>query len=116
MFIATVVVTVFLTVALVASAIGKLTKNEGATAAVLGVGVPANRIPVLAALELAGAVGLVIGLVLWAPLGIAAAVGVVLYFLGAVVAHLRVKDNGYGPAAFLLLVAVAALVLRSITA
>ena len=114
MFIATVVVTVFLTVALVASAIGKLTKNEGATSAVLGVGVPAERIPVLAALELAGAVGLVIGL-FWAPLGIAAAIGVVLYFLGAVIAHLRVKDKAFGPAAFLLVVAVAALVLRSIT-
>lgn len=115
MFLATVVVSVLLSLALLASAAGKLTENPGATAAVTGVGVPPERIPVLAALEIAGAAGLLVGLA-WAPLGIAAAVGVVLYFLGAVIAHLRVKDGGYGPAAGLLVVAVLVLVLRSITA
>ncbi len=76
---------------------------------------PPERIPVLAALEIAGALGLLVGLA-WAPLGIAAAIGVVLYFVGAVIAHLRVKDKGFGPAAGLMVFAIVALVPRSITA
>ncbi|KOU69598.1 hypothetical protein ADK61_37405 [Streptomyces sp. XY66] len=64
-----------------------------------------------ATLKAAGAVGLVAGL--WVtPLGVAAAVGVTLYFVGAVVSHLRVKDYELAPAAVLALVAAAALVLR----
>ena len=51
----------------------------------------------------------------WWPIGIAAAVGVVLYFIGAVGAHLRVKDRNFGPALVLLVVAVVALVLRWLT-
>ena len=55
--------------------------------------------------------GLVLG-IWWPALGIAAAVGLVVYFVGAVVSHLRVGDvKGIGPAAFLLMVSVAALVL-----
>lgn len=42
-------------------------------------------------LELAGAVGLVVGLV-WMPLGLAAAVGLVALLAGAVVSHARVGD------------------------
>ncbi|GCE15956.1 DoxX family protein [Tengunoibacter tsumagoiensis] len=53
--------------------------------------IPLSWLPVLAALEIAGALGLIIG-IFWAPLGIAAAIGLVLYFVGAVVAHLRVGD------------------------
>jgi hypothetical protein len=66
----------------------------------------------LAACEIAGAVGLVLG-IWWPVLGMAAGVGLVVYFVGAVVSHLRVGDmKGIGPAAFLLMVSVAALVLR----
>jgi hypothetical protein len=62
----------------------------------------------------AGALGLIIGL--WVPaLGVAAGVGVVLYFIGAVVAHLRADDSNIGPALALGLVAVAAVVLRLIS-
>lgn len=76
------------------------------------VGVPADKIPVLAYLEIAGAIGLVVGLFWW-PIGVAAAIGVILYFVGAVISHLRVKDtSGIGPSAFLSVVAIAALVLR----
>ncbi len=49
-------------------------------------------------------------------LGAAAAVGLVLYFLGAVASHLRVGDvKGVGPAAFMLTLAAGALVLRMLT-
>ena len=70
----------------------------------------------LSVAEIAGSAGLVAGLFWW-PIGVAAAVGVVLYFLGAVGAHLRVKDtaNLIAPAV-ILVAAVAALVLRAVTA
>ncbi|MGW8881943.1 DoxX family protein [Streptomyces mirabilis] len=42
----------------------------------------------------------------------AAAVGLVLYFVGAVIAHLRAKDYAVAPAVVLTLLSVAALVLR----
>ncbi|MFB7915982.1 DoxX family protein [Streptomyces sp. NPDC056061] len=53
------------------------------------------------------AVGLLVGIGC-RPLGVAAAVGVVLYFLGAVIAHLRVKDVKGTPGADVLLVVPAA--------
>jgi len=55
-----------------------------------------------------GAVGLLAGFVVPA-LGIAAAIGLVLYFICALTAHLRVRDRGFGGAVFFLLLAVAAL-------
>jgi hypothetical protein len=42
-------------------------------------------------------------------LGTAAAIGLVIYFICAVSAHLRVHDSEIGGAAFFLLMAVAAL-------
>ncbi len=112
MFIATLIVSIFLAVALTVSAVGKLTKMPAVIELMSAVGVPADRIPVLAYLEIAGAVGLVIGLFWW-PIGVAAAIGLILYFVGAVIAHLRVKDvPGTGPAVFLAALSVAALVLR----
>ena len=46
----------------------------------------------------------------------AASIGLVLYFVGATVSHLRVGDvKGVGPAAFMLALAVGALALRILT-
>jgi len=68
--------------------------------------------PLLAACEIAGAVGLVLG-IWWPILGIAAASGLAIYFIGAVISHVRVADfKGIGPAAMLLTVSAAALILR----
>ena len=76
------------------------------------VGVPMKYFPLLAACEIAGALGLAVGF-LYPPLGAAAAVGLVVYFVGAVVSHLRVGDfKGIGNASFMLGFAVAALLLR----
>ena len=76
----------------VGSAAGKLTKNEQVLASLTGVGVKDSFVPVLAVLELLGAAGLVVGI--WSkPLGLAAAVCLALYFAGAVLAHVRVKDK-----------------------
>jgi hypothetical protein len=79
------------------------------------VGVPLKYFPLLAACEFAGALGLVLGI--WLPLaGLAAGVGLVVYFVGAVVFHLRVRDiKGIGPAVFMLMVAAGALALRMLT-
>ena len=57
------------------------------------------------------ALGLLVGIRV--PLiGIAAAVGLVLFFVGAIITHLRARDYSFGLAAVFLLLAVAALVLR----
>jgi len=79
------------------------------------VGVPLRYFLLLAACEFAGALGLVLGIG-WPPLGVAAGIGLVLYFVAAVASHLRVGDvKGIGPAAFMLAVAVAALIMRILT-
>jgi len=79
------------------------------------VGIPLQYFPALAACELAGSLGLILGI--WLPsVALAAAVGLVIYFVGAVVSHVRVGDiNGIGPAVFMLLVAAAALALHVLT-
>ena len=78
-------------------------------------GVPLSYFPLLAACEFAGALGLVGG-IWWPLIGIAAGIGLVLYFVGAVASHLRVGDvKGCGPAAFMLGLAAGALTLRILT-
>ena len=114
---ALVIATVVLAAICLNSAAMKLRKNEQVLAVIHGtVGVPLQHLPVLAALEIAGGAGIVIGLWL-EPLGIAAAVGLVAYFVGAVGGHLRVRDtkNLVMPLPPLVL-AIAVLVLRLVTA
>jgi len=73
--------------------------------------VPESWITTLGLLKAAGAVGLVIGIVV--PLiGVAAAVGLVLFFICAIITHLRAHDYSFGLAIVFLLLAIAALVLR----
>jgi hypothetical protein len=79
------------------------------------VGVPLKYFSLLAACELAGALGLVLG-IWWPSMGVAASIGLVLYFVGATVSHLRVGDvKGIGPASFMLAVAAGALAMRILT-
>lgn len=114
MFIATVVVSVLLAFLVAASGFGKLSQQPKLIESLTGLGVPMAWIPRLAAAEFAGAVGLVVGL--WvAPLGIAAATGLVAYFVGAVVTHVKVDDREVLPASLLALGSIAALVLRALT-
>ena len=97
------------------SGIGKLRRDPHIVKVIHEtVGVPMRYFPLLAACEIAGAVGLVLG-IWWPILGIAAATGLVIYFIGAVVSHVRVGDfKGIGPAAVLLMVSAAALILRTL--
>ena len=116
MFIVTVVVSVLLALAAAGSAMGKLTKNPKIVEQLTGLGVPTSWLPPLAVAELAGAVGLLVGLAV-APLGMAAAVGLILYFLGAVATHVKAGDTKGIPAPLVLaLISAAALVLRIATA
>ena len=54
---------------------------------------------------------------MWRPkLGVAAGIGLVLYFVGAIVSHLRVGDfKGVGSAVFMLVLAAGVLILRVLT-
>lgn len=74
-------------------------------------GVSQSWLTTLGVLKAAGAVGLLVGLVV-PPIGIAAAVGLVLFFVAAIVVHLRAHDGSFGLAAVFLVLAVAALGLR----
>ena len=70
--------------------------------------VPRSWMLPLGTLLAAGALGLLAGFVVPA-LGIAAAAGLVLYFTGALVAHLRVHDRHFGKWTLFFALAVAAL-------
>jgi hypothetical protein len=74
------------------------------------VGVPRSWLPPLGALKGAGAVGLVLGLLGVRPLGIAAAIGLVLFFTGALTAHARARvfHNIAFPGAYFALAAASA--------
>lgn len=115
MFVAYAAVGILLALALSASATLTFTRNAAVTASMGKVGVPDSWFPWLASLKAAGAAGLVAGLVV--PLiGLAAAVGVVLYFAGAVIFHIRVKDFEIAPPVVLALLAAAAFALRLLSA
>jgi uncharacterized membrane protein YphA (DoxX/SURF4 family) len=69
------------------------------------VGVPLEYFPLLAFCEVVGAVGLVLGI--FRPmLGIVSGMALVLFFVGAILSHLRVRDFGGAVPAFLMFVAV----------
>lgn len=113
MEIASLVITILLAAMVLFSGFGKL-RNDPHIVKVIHeiVGVPMKYLPLLAACEIAGAAGLVLG-IWWSPIGVAAGIGLLLYFLVAVLAHLRVGDvKGIGPAAFLLALSVGVLYLR----
>ena len=111
MFTATVIVSVLLGLASIGSAVGKLTEQPRVVEMLTSIGVPADWLPRLALLELAGGAGLVIGLAV-APIGIAAATGLICYFVGAVITHVRAHDKAIGPPAMLAGLSLAALILR----
>ena len=117
MFIALIVTTALLAIIAVNSAVMKLRKNEQVVTTIHGtVGVPMNALPVLAALEIAGAFGIVAGL--WVgPPGIAAATGLTAYFVGAVIGHVRVRHTkGVAMPLLPVVLSIAVLLLRIINA
>lgn len=69
----------------------------------------------IGALELVGVAGVLVGL-LWAPIGIAAAIGLALLSLGAVAFHLRASDRAVdmGPAVIGVALAAAVAILHAL--
>jgi hypothetical protein len=78
-------------------------------------GISATNWRVIGLLELAGVIGVLVGL-WWAPLGIAAATGLALLSIGALVSHVLASDGADQslPAAIGLALAIAAVVLHTI--
>jgi hypothetical protein len=115
MFVATAAVSVLLAALLAFSAAMKLSHRERVVQGYARVGVPEDKLNWLAVTLLGGAAGLVLGL-WWAPIGVAAAIGVVCYFLVAVAFHIRAQDTKSLPTPLaMVLVAAVALVLRLAT-
>ncbi len=91
MTIALIVLASILTFAAIGSAIAKLKKVPDVLTMMASVGVKPSLVPVLAFLEIAGGIGLIVGI--WVTeIGIAATIGLVAYFFGAVFSHIRVKS------------------------
>jgi hypothetical protein len=77
-------------------------------------GVDPTQWRLIGLLELAGVAGVLVGLT-WAPIGIAAAIGLTLLILGAIVFHVRASDSvaDTAPAVIGLGLAVATAILQS---
>jgi hypothetical protein len=111
MFIAYLAVTILAAAANIFSATLDFVRYKQILINMAKVGVSDSWITILGALKAAGAIGLLVGIVV--PLiGMAAASGLVLFFIGAIVIHLRAHDYSFGLALVFLLLAIAALVLR----
>ncbi|MCC2032616.1 DoxX family protein [Microbacterium allomyrinae] len=106
-----IVSSILLSLGMLMSASFKLGQSPRIVRLMADVGVTNPRhLVALGALQLAAAVGLVVGIWL-PPIGIAAAIGLILYFAGAIVAHIRARDTGFLAAAILLVCAGATLAL-----
>lgn len=101
-------VTILAASALAYAACLNFVRHEMVATAAERVRVPESWMLPLGSLLAMGALGLLVGFAVPA-IGTAAAAGVVVYFLCAVGAHLRVRDSHLGPAAAFLSLAVAAL-------
>ncbi|RNM01155.1 MULTISPECIES: DoxX family protein [Micromonospora] len=89
MFAAYVIITVVTIVANAWVAVADLTRAGFVLANMAEVGVRRSWLVPLGVLKGAGAVGLLVGLLGLRPLGVAAAIGLVLFFAGALAVHVR---------------------------
>ncbi|MFG2004994.1 DoxX family protein [Spirillospora sp. NPDC048911] len=115
MFLTYVVVTVITVAANAGIAIADLARAKFVLANSEEVGVSPSWVPLLGALKVAGAAGLILGLLGVRLIGVAAAAGLVLFFVGAIVAHVRARVfyNIAVPGGFLAL-AIASLALATV--
>lgn len=108
MTIALVITGALLGFAAIGSGVAKLKKVPQVMQSMESVGVKPNQVPLLAALEIAGGLGLAVGI--WIQtLGLLASACLALYFLGATASHLR-KNHGvaeFGAALGILIIAIA---------
>jgi hypothetical protein len=113
MFTAYVVVTFMAIAANAFSGVAALVRFEPILPGMAKAGVPESWLTILGALKTAGAVGLLLGLVGVPLIGTVAAIGLVLFFVGAIITHLRARDHSpqFGLAIGFLLLNVATLAL-----
>ena len=111
MFVAYIIVTVTAAAANIFSATLDFIRFKQILVNMAKVGVPESWITMLGTLKIAGAVGLLVGIGV-PPIGVAAAIGLILFFIAAITTHLRARDYSFGLAGVFLLLAGAALVLR----
>ena len=115
MFIATAVLSVLLALGFGQVGASKvLTASDKMVAALGRLGLSTGLIRVVGALEMLGAAGLVIGL--WiGPLGIAAAIGLALLMIGAMIYHIKARDTAKNtiPPLILFLLSATAVALRA---
>lgn len=112
--------TAYVTVALLAivafgfSGVAAIVHLDRILPAMARVGVPESWLTTLGVLKVAGAAGLLLGLLGLPYIGAAAALGLVLFFVGAIAIHLRANDYSgqLGLASGLLTLGVATLVLE----
>lgn len=112
-----IVLTIFCGVTALISASGKLTNQQPVVEILDHVGVTGTLRSMLPFIQIAGGVGALVGLVLLPAVGVAALAGLAMYFVGAVVAHLRVGDgiDRFGIPLGLAVVMAAAAVIRAMT-
>ena len=101
--------------AAIGSAVSKLKKVPDVMEAMAKVGVKPNQIPVLAYLEIAGGLGIIVGI--WSkPIGVLASTCLVLYFAGALFTHFlrkhKVSDFGAALGIFIIACITTALQLK----
>ena len=103
-----VTISLLLAAACLLPAAGKLTGNPKMRKSAAHFGIPWPRYRLIGVAELAAAAGVLIGL-WWHPLGVAAAAGIALLLLGALIAHGRATDSGkeMAPALFALAITIA---------
>jgi hypothetical protein len=116
MFVATVVFSALLAAVFVATGVAKLAGEARTVRAADHLRVPRPAYRGIGALEVAGAVGLIVGLNV-AGLGTTAAAGLALLMTGAIGAHLRAGDSpaDAAPALVLVVLALLTLALRALT-
>jgi uncharacterized membrane protein YphA (DoxX/SURF4 family) len=113
MTIALIILGGFLGISIAFSAFGKIKRIPGAIEAIAHVGVKENQYNQLAALEILGSLGLLVGI--WVKvIGQLASVGIALYFIGAQTAHIRKGDKfaQIFPALFLFIISAAVMILE----
>lgn len=102
-----IIVGLIVSVMCLGSAIADFKKNPQIVASLTHLGVNTDRMSTLGALKLLGVIGVIIGFWVTA-IGVAAGIGLALYFVGAIAFHVRAKDNAKNtfPALLLLILAV----------
>jgi uncharacterized membrane protein YphA (DoxX/SURF4 family) len=116
MFALAVVLSVALGCMALLSGMMKLRGESRVVVPITALGVPRSWFPFLGIVLVAGGVGVLIGLAI-DVLGIAAAIGLTVYFAGAVITHLRAGDTaGVLRPLPLLVLSLAVLVTRSLSA